>query len=423
MDPYWTAAGRRVARRVNAARWAEWAVPGAVLWSIAAGCVALLARREGWPPGAVALGLGLGLAAFWLMAAVRMWRRRFSLAQAWVRLEAVLGLHNRLSSAAAGVGPWPGPLPVESGLRWRWGRYGVPLPLGVAFLVAACLTPLPRGTGPTAQASVEEPLSWSEVAAALEHLRKETLTEPEKLAALEEKLASLRARPQETWYTQSSLEAGDALHKEAASGLSRLERQLQEASAALSQAAASGSPESRAEWAQTLAALEQGSLPLEAGQLEKLRQFQPGKGGGPSQEQMQQMLSELRAQAAKGSQALGSTEAALAALEAAAKGVRSELAQGVDGGVGPGGGHEEIPWKLEPEAPLPAAPAALPEGGERAALGDVVRQHRQKPEEPATPATGPMEGGATANPGSGGEAVWKNDLTPAERAALRRFFR
>ena len=36
---------------------------------------------------------------------------------------------------------------------------------------------------------------------------------------------------------------------------------------------------------------------------------------------------------------------------------------------------------------------------------------------------GPTAAGAVASNGQGGEAVWRNDLTPREREALKRFFK
>ena len=52
-------------------------------------------------------------------------------------------------------------------------------------------------------------------------------------------------------------------------------------------------------------------------------------------------------------------------------------------------------------------------------LGTSAGAHDVDPQKSA----GPMSAGAVAAPASGGEAVWVNRLTPAERAALNKFFK
>jgi hypothetical protein len=52
-------------------------------------------------------------------------------------------------------------------------------------------------------------------------------------------------------------------------------------------------------------------------------------------------------------------------------------------------------------------------------LGTTVGQHDKDPAKEVAP----LSAGAVAAPASGGEAVWVNRLTPAERAALKKFFK
>src|SRR5262245_5549975 len=82
-----------------------------------------------WP----ALGAALGIGA--LVAWLRQ-RRRFETPEtARVRLEDALGMHARLSSAAAGVGAWPPAVEnLAWPLRWRWER-----PLAITVFAAAIL--------------------------------------------------------------------------------------------------------------------------------------------------------------------------------------------------------------------------------------------------------------------------------------------
>ena len=57
----------------------------------------------------------------------------------------------------------------------------------------------------------------------------------------------------------------------------------------------------------------------------------------------------------------------------------------------------------------------------RAAPADVIGLGEQEHELDTAP-VGPRAGGA-ADTGQGGERVWKDDLTPAERAVLKRYFK
>jgi hypothetical protein len=57
------------------------------------------------------------------------------------------------------------------------------------------------------------------------------------------------------------------------------------------------------------------------------------------------------------------------------------------------------------------------------ALGDKLGTTSGAHEVDPAKAAGPMSAGAIAAPAKGGEAVWVNRLTPAERAALKDFYK
>lgn len=57
------------------------------------------------------------------------------------------------------------------------------------------------------------------------------------------------------------------------------------------------------------------------------------------------------------------------------------------------------------------------------ALGDKLGEQLGTHEVDPSKAVGPSSAGAIAAPAAGGEAVWVNRLTPAERAALKNFFK
>ena len=60
---------------------------------------------------------------------------------------------------------------------------------------------------------------------------------------------------------------------------------------------------------------------------------------------------------------------------------------------------------------------------EHALPGDVVAVGKGEHTVDPTKYAGPASGGAIASPGAGGDAVWRNDLTPRERALLKTFFK
>jgi hypothetical protein len=59
----------------------------------------------------------------------------------------------------------------------------------------------------------------------------------------------------------------------------------------------------------------------------------------------------------------------------------------------------------------------------RFALGDKLGTTSSAPEADPTKSTGPTTAGAIHGTASGGDAAWVNRLTPAERAALKQFFK
>jgi hypothetical protein len=119
--------------------------------------------------------------------------------------------------------------------------------------------------------------------------------------------------------------------------------------------------------------------------------------------------------------ALGKVGAALDAMELEEGAGKGE--EGSGNKPGPDGGHERLGFRNTPTEVTPETMEAL-EGqtAERLAPGDVLSlsasEHKVNPSE----ALKPTAGGDAAT-GTGGEAVWKNELPPSEREVLRRFFK
>jgi len=426
MNQFWQARAKRVVAQVNAARWLEFVAPAAAGWALTAGCLLLIARRAGWNTrpflwvagAAVALIAGF---AFW-----RMRRRRFTHEDALVRLDLVLGLHSRLISAAAGVGPWPSPLPgANGGFRWRWDRLAVPPALGAAFAIAALWLPISPGStgGPV---KTEAPVAWSQVEAAVEALKRNEVADPDALAAIEQKLEALRRQAADTWYSQSSLEAGAALQEETSHAVASLERNLNSASQALAHAgtANEGIAPVRAEkvamWNEALKGMQSGALPLNKADLAAMKQCDSAK-CSLSKGQIQALQKKLGQHGAACQMALGSLGSALGNIKC-----DDRLDAKQDQPNQPGGGGSTAPLGLrqDPTALQPGQDQALKsEDLLHADLGDIVKVTAGEPKIDLKALPGPTAGGAATSGGTGGEAVWKMAPTPGEEAVLKAYFK
>jgi hypothetical protein len=424
MEKFWLRQAGRVALGVNSARWLESATPAFALGCFATGCSLLLARREAWslpPVGAVAVLAMVTMAAFAWRRTRKQW---FSRVDGLVRLDAVLGLHNRLSSAAVGVGAWPPPQTGVTGrFRWRWQRLAVPAGCGFVFLAAAFWMPItPEPFSPPAR--IEAPLALAQVETALEELKRDAVADPEALAALEQKLEALRSQPPEAWYSQGGLEAADALREETGHAIGTLERHLDAAAQALTaQGLPQGvgapiAPDKETQWNEALQGLQSGGMPLNKADLAALNQCTSKNSLSPQQ---------LQALRQKLSQNCASCKAAMQTVGEALAQTKSGMSKGggQDAPPGPGGGGETAPLGLrEKVADIQSQQQQAMESkdAEHAALGDVMKvttgAHKVDPNAGAAPTAG----GAAASAGSGGEAIWKTAASPKEEAVLRRYF-
>ena len=59
----------------------------------------------------------------------------------------------------------------------------------------------------------------------------------------------------------------------------------------------------------------------------------------------------------------------------------------------------------------------------RALPGQVLAVTKSKPDAKNTPSTGAAAGGAISSAGAGGDAVWRESLTPDERQVLQKYFK
>lgn len=445
----WLRLARRLCLKVNVASWLDRAaVPVVVMAGVAAGGLLVLrhhAPQSGrwWLP---ALCVALPLAALvW-----SWWRSRekfIGLDEALVRLEVRHHLNAALSTAWAGVGPWPpAPAVSDDGLHWRWGRAGLPPLLASGLVVAAWL--LPVTARPTAP-KVSEPAAWNMVESDLQTLVEERVVEEPSTEETRKAIESLRERPRSEWFDHSSVEASDRILLGHQRDLSALEGKMREVAEALRDAAAPQAglqqdPAAQgAAFEEMLNGLRNGGLRPDAGLMEKLAEMAGENGAGLNRldpQQLQEMLENLEENARL-----------LSEMREQLQGMPGGMGQGEmggdgqEGGQGPGqngegengegegdegqGGPSRGPGKggalfgKEKEGVDATQRQPLPSGDlSRAAPGDALGVGEARHEIDENDSPGLRSGGAPVQPGDGGGEVWRDTLHPSEQEALRRFF-
>src|SRR5215210_4651969 len=142
-ERFWRKQARVAVARFNFALWLGAFLPWAFGSSVAFAAALLVVRGLRADAGMAWMiyGAVLFLCA---SATLLMARRRFIFsADALTRFDAVLRLHNRLTSAAADVGEWPAAMtrPPSSGFQWRWRAILLPLGTALGLVVAAACIP------------------------------------------------------------------------------------------------------------------------------------------------------------------------------------------------------------------------------------------------------------------------------------------
>ena len=409
--------------RHNAAVWLAGWLPVALAVAVAAACGILVLRHHGaslgiaWKglAGAVVLG---ALAVLWLRR-----KKYFKVSDGLIRLEAVLKLNNRLTAAAAGVGDWPERV-SGVGDRWKWRADRV-LWQGIAaaaLVYAATVVPLP-GVNAVPPKPQMPPVAWTEVETWIDTLKKEDVVQPDSLENLRGQLDALRRQDPESWYDHASLEAGDNLHAETTQAIRDLQQNLQaaadQASKLISASDQGISDRELQAISQTLSGVLQnlasGRLPLNAELLKKLQKMDPKSLKSMSPEQLAQLQKQLQ-------QGSGACQKCLG------EGQDSEMmtlreGQFSTGKGGPGGGGGPAPLTAKPATDLHTKTTDTVSNDDisRALPGEVIALSTgAHPVDKNAPA--PVAGGRVADPGQGGEAVWKDALTPRERETVSRFF-
>jgi hypothetical protein len=298
----------------------------------------------------------------------------------------------------------------------------------VVLALIAAYMPIPD-PAETQAAPTAQPPSWTAMEQKLDALAQADLVEEKAREEFREAVRALRDRPQEEWYSHESLEASDHLEAQLNENLASLEKSLTAALGALEasrqleqgqfQALEQGLDQSLAGAAQ---AMQESQMPLDPKLLSQLKEMKGAKVRQLSAEewkQLQQRMKEgVATTSANSKNGQGAAEAALAALGAGGQGDKPG-----SGGVTRGPG--EAPLTLadkESRAGSTKTEGMANDDLSRAVMGDPsgLSQGRHEVDKSDTTAA---SGGAMFSTGQGAHATWQQTATPAEQAALQRFFK
>ncbi|MDF1657124.1 MAG: hypothetical protein P1U58_05900 [Verrucomicrobiales bacterium] len=362
-----------------------------------------------------------------------VWSRGFfvSRSEAMVRLDDRWRLNSRLASALDGGASWPPA--VKGDLKaslpsWRGSL--VLVPVFVVFLVtaAAWFVPLPAGV-PEPSEITSEPRNWDQIDDWLEVLNAEELIEPERLEEIAEQVEELRSRPEEEWFSHSSLEASDTLKdsfgrdiNDLARDMAAIERSLDALTRFSTELSEEGREMLMRELSEALESLEGNGLSLNEALAKQLSEIDPSKLGEATMKNLSsEQLQQLQQQLGEGSQTLGSLEGLEPLDEGEMEAISALAMNPGNGGVQRGRSDAPIFYGNPDNLGTNRIDSVSNDDLSRATIGDVIgigeAEHDSDPV-----ATEVQQGGSIGSAGSGGDAVWKDSLLPDEQAVLKRYF-
>lgn len=425
---YWLRRARLLAFAVNVAWFWQRLLPALVVLNLVLAAWLLIIRQRGGDTGSATLPYVVGLVACVLFALIKVRGRLYSLKDALLRIETALGLHNRLSCAAAGVTEWPEAEAYRGKvLHLRPQAALLPLLYSAVFILIALWMPVRAAQSNTLAGEAVEPAAWSQVADWAELLREEQVIAPQSLDALEERLAQLRERPQEDWYKQGSLEAGEALRDETLLAMQELARQLQATGTLLDNIPLQEpgrvmggvfAEQLDEHWQKQLQQLQNGQLSIDPEMLAQLQGLSLSQMNNLTEDQLQAMREQLQ----QGAQNVGGA-AGLGELDLEAVSMQAQEAFSGEVARGPGA----APLVLNPqETTLQAGKKDGISNQEMrtAMLGETVGiSSRPGNDGQETQFQSGIRSEGTASEGEGGNVVWQEAFAPQERAILEKYFK
>lgn len=450
LSKQWQSLAQQTARKVNLGWWLERLTPALIGAGLLTFVIILILRNQGrvmsleqiWP------WLVGGIIALLTLSFVLGKKRFITRDQALVRLEAQLRLNNALSVANVGRGLWPEmPNQLSDGWQWRWPQLAMPWVAGLGSIALALWLPLASDVQATNTPAME-PQAWQQMEEWLDKLEEEKLLTPEEKEEQMAKISDLREQAPEKWFSHDSLHASDTLKEQLqrdmakiAQNLSTLERSmnlLKNHSDKLSQAA---KEQLLKDFDEALKELQNSPMDIHPDLLKELAQIDPKNMPAMSNEQMQKLRDAMK-QGAKGLKEMAQQNPGFLGdgegEEDELAEMLGELGQGRGGEGQEGEGEEgDQPGKGgvnrgPGSAPLSLAPNENDFGTQKnEAVSNSNLDHAQastmlnikdgKHEVDKT-YNGPTSTGS-AQEGKGGEQVWRDTLTPEEKAVLKRVFK
>jgi hypothetical protein len=245
-------------------------------------------------------------------------------------------------------------------------------------------------------------------------------------------MEDLMRRPNDQWYEHARLEAAEHLRDETGKNLQELGSQLEQTKGSLSAMAELSnrlSDEAKSGLAKqmqdNLNGLRSGAMSANSDLMQQLKDMDPKSMNGMSKEQMQKLAERLKQNADALRKAMAN------APQFDFKECKNPKPGNGDkdgpGKGGTGGGKEKSDLTMKKDETnlnqKRTETAQTMVDPERLAPGDMLGLQDAKPTTDETSYTGPRSGGALQSAGEGGAAVEKSTLLPAERAALKRFFK
>ena len=450
---HWERCARLLAAEINVGWWLSSWLPTSLAIGLVGTFALLWARWQAlelvpfaW--GAIGVALVLAAVAAWFQS-----RPRFeSVASARVLLEERLGLHARLSSAAAGVGDWPGRR-IDLDGRWpvriRATRPVMLLAMVGAMLAAAMVIPV-ADAGAFRRRAIEAPADAEIVSKWVDELRREEAIDERSASEVNDRIEAILERPRDAWYEHATLEAAGTLREQTAAELAALACNLAAAEQAAASLAASPAGSEKQRDSQSLAAaarqLALGGMRPAGDAGTKLGKEAAEALADLSPEQLRELAAALRANRSKLKAALArAANFDLAALgpdsdcegcqpcgtcqecregKPCKKGACAACSRAGRGGISRGPG--EAPMKAGKEEDLGATRRELvtaPTDVERSAAGELLDVVDAEHAVDESAYVGPQAGGTIAPSADGGGPSRVDNLLPREQDAVRRFFK